>query len=67
MSNKYCQKSIECLQKLNQVLIEPIADILPTNPDDHVVFIPDSQLLKIPFAALRDTQGKYLIEKHTIY
>ena len=67
LSNKYCQRSIECLQKLNQVLIEPIADILPTNPDDHVVFIPDSQLLKVPFAALRDTQGKYLIEKHTIY
>jgi CHAT domain-containing protein len=67
LSNKYCQKSIECLQKLNQILIEPIADILPINPDDHVVFIPDSQLLKVPFAALRDTQGKYLIEKHTIY
>lgn len=67
LSNQYCQKSIECLQKLNQVLIEPMADILPTNPDDYVVFIPDSQLLKIPFAALRDTQGKYLIEKHTIY
>ncbi|MBD2168869.1 CHAT domain-containing protein [Calothrix membranacea FACHB-236] len=49
-----------------QLLIQPIADLLPTNPNAHVVFIPHDSLFLVPFAALQDQQGKYLIEKHTI-
>ncbi len=47
-------------------LIEPIADLLPKNPNDHVIFIPHKELFLVPFAALQDEDGKYLIEKHTI-
>ncbi|MDX2232484.1 MAG: CHAT domain-containing tetratricopeptide repeat protein [Leptolyngbyaceae cyanobacterium bins.349] len=54
------------LQQLHQLLIEPIADLLPTNPDDHVVFMPQGSLFLVPFPALQDANGKYLIEKHTI-
>ncbi|MEL7034878.1 MAG: CHAT domain-containing tetratricopeptide repeat protein [Cyanobacteria bacterium J06592_8] len=54
------------LYKQYQLLIEPIADLLPTNPDDHVIFIPHQELFLVPFAALQDEQGIYLIEKHTI-
>jgi CHAT domain-containing protein len=54
------------LQALHQLLIEPIADLLPTNPDERVIFIPQGQLFYVPFAALQDSQGKYLIEKHTV-
>ncbi|MDY7019742.1 MAG: CHAT domain-containing tetratricopeptide repeat protein, partial [Cyanobacteriota bacterium] len=54
------------LYKQYQFLIEPIADLLPKNPDDHVIFIPHQELFLIPFAALQDEQGIYLIEKHTI-
>jgi CHAT domain-containing protein len=54
------------LSELHQLLIEPIADLLPRNPTDRVVFIPQGPLFLVPFAALADRQGHYLIEKHTI-
>ena len=56
----------QCLQQMHQLLIEPIADLLPTNPDEHVIFIPHQSLFGVPFPALQDQNGKYLIEKHTI-
>ncbi len=54
------------LQTLYKLLIEPIAQHLPTNENDHVIFIPQGELFLVPFAALMDASGKYLIEKHTI-
>ncbi|HEY9834958.1 MAG TPA: CHAT domain-containing protein [Stenomitos sp.] len=54
------------LQQLHQILIQPIADLLPTNPEARVIFIPQSSLFLVPFPALKDDLGKYLIEKHTI-
>ncbi|MEJ6479927.1 CHAT domain-containing protein [Nostoc punctiforme UO1] len=54
------------LQQLHKLLIDPIADILPKDPDSHVIFIPQGQLFLVPFPALQDAKGKYLIEKHTI-
>ncbi len=56
----------EQLQQLHKLLIEPIADLLPTDPNAHVVFMPQSSLFLVPFPALKDKDGKYLIEKHTI-
>jgi CHAT domain-containing protein/Tfp pilus assembly protein PilF len=53
-------------QQLYQLLIQPIADLLPTNPDERVIFVPTDSLFYLPFAALQDETGKYLIEKHTI-
>ncbi|MEW6496951.1 MAG: CHAT domain-containing tetratricopeptide repeat protein, partial [Cyanobacteriota bacterium] len=54
------------LQQLHQLLIEPIADLLPTDPNAHIIFVPQEQLFLVPFAALQDKDGKYLLEKHTI-
>ncbi len=54
------------LRQLHQLLIDPIADLLPTNPKERVIFIPQGELFLVPFSALQDQQGKYLIEKHTI-
>jgi CHAT domain-containing protein len=54
------------LQQLYQLLIEPIAQYLPTNPDERVIFIPQGELFLVPFPALVDTEGNYLIKKHTI-
>ncbi|MCU0542997.1 MAG: CHAT domain-containing protein [Oscillatoriaceae cyanobacterium Prado104] len=53
-------------QKLHQLLIEPIADLLPKDPEAQIVFIPQGELFFVPFPALQDAAGKYLIEKHTI-
>ena len=54
------------LQQLHKLLIQPIASHLPTNPDERVIFIPHESLFLVPFPALLDANGKYLIEKHTI-
>ena len=58
--------SFPALQDLHQVLIEPIADLLPSSPDRRIIFIAQGPLLQVPFAALQDSDGKYFIEDHTI-
>ncbi|MDX2098585.1 MAG: CHAT domain-containing tetratricopeptide repeat protein [Leptolyngbyaceae cyanobacterium bins.59] len=54
------------LQQLHTLLIDPIADLLPKNPNDRIIFMPQGQLFLVPFAALQDQQGQYLIDRHTI-
>ncbi len=54
------------LQALHQLLIAPIAQHLPKNPNERVIFVPQNELFLIPFPALQDNEGKYLVEKHTI-
>ncbi|MGJ5629441.1 CHAT domain-containing protein, partial [Nostoc sp. CALU 1950] len=54
------------LQQLHKLLIDPIANLLPNDPNSHVIFIPQGELFLVPFPALQDADGKYLIEKHTI-
>ena len=56
----------EQFRELHQLLIEPIADLLPSNPEQQVVFIPQGALFLVPFPALLDDAGTHLIEKHTI-
>ncbi|NEO22769.1 MULTISPECIES: CHAT domain-containing protein [unclassified Moorena] len=56
----------ERLKQLHQLLIEPIAELLPTNPEARVTFIPHESLFLVPFPALQDASGQYLIEKHTM-
>jgi CHAT domain-containing protein/uncharacterized protein HemY len=54
------------LQQLHQLLIQPIADLLPTDPNQQVIFLPQRDLFNIPFPALQDAKGTYLVEQHTI-
>jgi CHAT domain-containing protein/tetratricopeptide (TPR) repeat protein len=54
------------LQILHQLLIAPIADLLPSDPKQRVIFIPQASLFLVPFPALQNPKGKYLIERHTI-
>jgi CHAT domain-containing protein/uncharacterized protein HemY len=54
------------LKKLHQLLIDPIAQDLPTDPQQRVIFLPQGELFLVPFAALPNAQGTYLIERHTL-
>jgi CHAT domain-containing protein len=56
----------EKLRELHQLMVEPIADLLPSDPAQRVVFVPQGDLFLVPFPALRDESGTYLIEQHTI-
>ncbi|MEA5534292.1 CHAT domain-containing protein [Crocosphaera sp. XPORK-15E] len=66
LQDSSCYDNKNCLYQLYQVLIEPIAEFLPTDPENKVVFIPQGNIYKVPFAALMNANGKYLIENHTI-
>ncbi|WP_017717930.1 CHAT domain-containing protein [Kamptonema formosum] len=54
------------LQQLYQVLVEPIADLMPASENRRVTFIPQDFLFLVPFCALQDAAGTCLLEKHTI-
>ncbi len=55
------------LRQLHELLIQPIANLLPENPEEPVIFIPQLFLFLVPFPALLDPEtGKFLIEQHTI-
>ena len=64
--NDTCNRADIFLKEIYQLLIQPISGILPSNPDEKVVFVPQGDLFSIPFSAFKDTSGKYLIEKATI-
>jgi tetratricopeptide (TPR) repeat protein len=53
-------------QQLYNILIAPIADYLPTDPEELVIFIPEGSLFLVAFPALQDEAGAHLIEKHTL-
>ena len=54
------------LQQLYQLLIQPIADLLPNNPNARIIFIPQESLFFVPFPALQDNSRQYLVEQHTL-
>ncbi len=54
------------LKQLYNLLIKPIADFLPSDPNAEVIFIPHQELFLVPFAALLSEPGKYLVEKHIV-
>lgn len=60
------QESRGVTPQLYNLLIQPIADVLPKDPNARVTFMPQRSLFLVPFAALQDPSGKYLIERHTI-
>jgi CHAT domain-containing protein len=65
-SGKTRQSQKERLQQFYKLLIKPIANLLPTDPNARVIFIPHKDLFFVPFPALQDANGQHLIEKYTI-
>ncbi|NEO83644.1 MAG: CHAT domain-containing protein, partial [Spirulina sp. SIO3F2] len=66
ISNAQSNRAAPMLQTLHSLLIAPIQDYLPTDPEQRVTFIADGDLFLVPFAALQDANGQELIEQHTI-
>jgi len=54
------------LHLLHQILIEPIIGLLPTDANSPIIFVPHYDLFLVPFAALQDSNNRYLIEDRTI-
>jgi CHAT domain-containing protein len=60
------QRQTQRLRQLHQILIDPIANLLPKDPNQRVIFMPQGELLLVPFPALLDANNKPLIAQHTI-
>jgi CHAT domain-containing protein len=56
----------QSLQLLHSLLIAPIQDLLPADPDQPVVMVPQDVLFLVPFAALQAKPQDYLIAHHTL-
>ncbi len=54
------------LAELYRTLVAPIAGELPADPASLVYFVPHDVLLLVPFAALVDEKGRYLVQSHTL-
>ncbi|MEJ2164284.1 MAG: CHAT domain-containing tetratricopeptide repeat protein [Desulfobacterales bacterium] len=53
-------------QHLYELLIRPIRTLLPVDPQKTVVIIPHQSLWLLPFAALRDKDGRYFGDQHVL-
>jgi CHAT domain-containing protein/predicted negative regulator of RcsB-dependent stress response len=60
------QDQTKNLRALYEILIDPIEALLPRNSEDKIVFIPQGDLFLVPFPALINDNGDYLIQHHTI-
>ncbi len=67
------QTFVHWLHHLYHRLVEPVAHLLPADPDAVVTIVPDAELFQIPFGAMvstpikDDLQGlRYLVEDHPI-
>lgn len=54
------------LQQIHGVLIDPIADLLPSRPEDPLIIIPHRLLFLLPFATLQDAEATYLVDRHLL-
>ncbi len=56
----------QILRALYELLIEPVNRIMPLKGYESLLVVPHSVLAYLPFAALVDPGGKYLVEDHSI-
>jgi tetratricopeptide (TPR) repeat protein len=56
----------EMLALFYKLVVAPIADVLPSTADEPVVIIPQGPLFLLPFAALRDPDGKPLVQSYSL-
>ena len=57
------QQPVPTLAECYQMIIAPVADVLN---EPEIIIVPDRFLYKVPFAALKDENGKYLSETFRI-
>lgn len=52
--------------RLYDLLIKPLLPFLPKDPDKTLVLIPDGPLWLLPFAALQDMDGHFLLDQYVL-
>jgi len=54
-------------RELYDLLIQPVAASLPSTAGARLTIVPHGPLINVPFAALKDAQGRYLIERYALH
>ncbi len=54
-------------RELYDLLILPIDHHLPVTVGSRVTIVPHGPLINVPFAALKDGQGRYLVERYAVH
>ena len=54
-------------RSLYATLWAPVESYLSSDPDARVTIVPHGPLLALPFGALIDSRGRYLVERHTLH
>ena len=54
-------------RELYRLLIEPIRAHLPATDGSRLTIVPHGALFGLPFAALRDSRGRYLVETYDVH
>jgi len=57
----------DALRSLHRLLIAPVQPLLPKQGVPLLTLIPHGALFEVPFAALVDERGRYLVETHAIH
>jgi CHAT domain-containing protein len=52
---------------LYDILIQPIRGVLPKTPGALLTIVPQGPLLNVSFAALQNSQGRYLLEDYALH
>jgi CHAT domain-containing protein len=60
------EESRPALRRLHRLLIGPVAARLPADPRRLVTVIPHGPLFLVSFAALVSSDGRYLVDRHTL-
>jgi CHAT domain-containing protein/tetratricopeptide (TPR) repeat protein len=55
------------LSELYGVLLQPVRRHLPHAPDARLTILPHGPLARLPFGALIDARGRYLVESYTLH
>ncbi len=55
------------LRRLHDLLVAPVEEWLPRDPERPVILVPHGKLFLVSFAALRDAEDRYLVERHVLH
>jgi len=58
---------VKTWRDLYDLLIKPVRAYLPRAPGARLTIVPHGPLAALPFAALQDAQGRYLLEDYTLH
>jgi CHAT domain-containing protein len=61
-----CSRLADALNGLYGLLLEPLAEVLNRHEGQELSIVPHGPLIEVPFCALRDGEGRFLVERFSL-